>query len=414
VSNSLRQTPENVQSRLDDVDDRAVRPDDLSREVFGVLGVPVDALDLRSLLAKVEQAVKERARLLLSTPNVNYLMMSRESAAFRESLILSDLCSADGMPIVWIARMLGIPITERLSGSDLFDHFKRRRKGDRRLRVFLFGGGEGVAATLSNTLNTEVGAMHCVGTLNPGFGSVEDMSQPHIIEAINATDADVLVVFLSAKKAQAWLRHNHEGLKIPVRANFGATINFQVGKTKRAPVLLRKAGLEWLWRIKEEPYLWRRYWQDGTGLLYLIMTCVLPLAVHTVTRRLLDRNDANEFQVDQKEDDDAITIHLSGRAIARNVDKAVPCFQKALRDGKHIFVDLSAAQRIDPRFFGLFLVLRRGLAGHGRQLNFVGIDGKIRRAFRLNGFEFLLEEQPTIIGGLSGRTIAEINDGSTV
>ena len=90
--------------------------DDLSREVFGVLGVPVDVLSLPTLLNEVDAAVTSRTRLLLSTPNVNFLVLSHKGGEVRDSLIFSDLCSADGMPLVWIARLLGVPLSGRVAG----------------------------------------------------------------------------------------------------------------------------------------------------------------------------------------------------------------------------------------------------------------------------------------------------------
>src|SRR6266702_4963300 len=111
-------------------------PDDLSREVYGVLGLPIDALDLPALLRKMSSAADGATPLFISTPNVNFLIASRSNPEFRDSLLLSDLCLPDGMPIVWIARRLGIPIKQRISGEDLFDALKRR--SGRRLKVFLF------------------------------------------------------------------------------------------------------------------------------------------------------------------------------------------------------------------------------------------------------------------------------------
>ena len=81
------------------------------------------------------------------------------------------------------------------------------------------------------------------------------------------------------KKGQLWLLHNHERLKIPVRAHLGATINFTAGKVRRAPAAFRRWGLEWLWRIKEEPHLWKRYWNDGMTFMGLVFTHVIPFIV---------------------------------------------------------------------------------------------------------------------------------------
>jgi N-acetylglucosaminyldiphosphoundecaprenol N-acetyl-beta-D-mannosaminyltransferase len=293
------------------------------------------------------------------------------------------------MPVLWISRLFGIPIRERLAGSDLFDALKSRPSLQRRLKIFLFGGGEGVAADLANTLNDNAGAMECVGTLYPGYGSVEDMSQTHIFDAINSSGAELLAVFLGAEKAQKWLLLNHQRLKIPVRINFGATINFQTGTVKRAPKFMRSSGLEWLWRIKEEPYLWRRYWADGKGLIFLVLTAALPYAISNIWKNQ-KKNGTDELFIERSEDDQTVIISLSGSAINRHVDKAIAYFRNALLSGKHISVDLSGIQRIDPRFFGLFLMVNKH---ENRRLVFKGISSRMKRTFRWNGFGFLLDSE---------------------
>jgi N-acetylglucosaminyldiphosphoundecaprenol N-acetyl-beta-D-mannosaminyltransferase len=298
------------------------------------------------------------------------------------------------MPLVWIARLLGVPLSGRVAGSDFFDALKSHQGMKRRVRVFLFGGGEGVAASLGESLNARAGTLQCVGTLNPGFGSVEDMSQPHIINAINASGANFLVVFLSAVKAQGWLLKNHASLQVPVRANIGATINFQIGKIKRAPKLLSKVGLEWLWRIKEEPYLWRRCWKDGLSLIYLTATCVMPLMGRMLLDRFRGLHAVQDFSIHRREFPGSVVVELSGRAVAKHVDLAISGLREALGSENEVSVDLSHTSAIDARFFGLFLMLRKALAVQGKHLNFVGINPKIKRLFRLNGFEFLLEPHP--------------------
>jgi N-acetylglucosaminyldiphosphoundecaprenol N-acetyl-beta-D-mannosaminyltransferase len=361
---------------------------ELSRPVFGVLGIPLDVLDLATLLEKIRTAVETRVPFLLSTPNINFLMMSQSDAEFRESLLMSDLCPADGMPILWIARLLGVPIREKLSGSDLFETLRSTGGPDRRLKVFLFGGAERVAETVCRRLNAEAGGMVCVGALNPGFGSVADLSTPEIIETIEASQADLLTVFLSARKAQEWLCHNHSRLQIPVRAQFGATVNIQAGIIRRAPAWIRRSGFEWIWRIKEEPYLWRRYWNDGRGLLYLVLTSVLPLMASRIWRQL--RGEIGGLSIDRREDLQTDVIKLSGSAVLQHVDKAIPYFWESLDSGKNIQIDLSELRAIDPRFFGLFLTMRRVLVGQGLVLGFSGAGPKVKKMFRLNGFEFLL------------------------
>ena len=366
------------------------RFDDLSREVYGVMGLTIDALDFRKLMNAIEEASVKTAPCLISTPNVNFLVTSRRNSDFRESLLRSNLCLADGMPLIWIAKLLGIPIRERVTGADLFESLKLAEGRRRRLRVFLFGGADGLAEMVCKNLNASNIGMECVGALYPGFGTIDEMSTNHVIDAINSSGADLLAVFLGAEKAQTWLLRNHDRIKIPVRAQFGAAINFEAGTIKRAPAILRNSGLEWLWRIKEEPYLWRRYWADGRSLLAMLFTHAFPLAVIFCWARL-HIGDPNEgFSVDAREDGSLVVVSLSGSAIAQYIGDAADRFRAALASKKDIVIQCSQVQMVDPRFMGLLLMVRKQLVCRGQTLSFVEVPHAVRRTFRLNGFDFLL------------------------
>jgi N-acetylglucosaminyldiphosphoundecaprenol N-acetyl-beta-D-mannosaminyltransferase len=303
---------------------------------------------------------------------------------FKASLLLSDLCPVDGMPIVWIARLIGVPIQSRIAGSDMFDAL-RECDLTKPLKVFLFGGPEGVASEASQALNTEPCGLRSVGSLYPGFGSVDDMSGNEVIDKINSSGADFLVVSLGAKKGQAWLQRNHYRLLIPIRAHLGAVINFQAAKVKRAPRVMRKSGLEWLWRIKEEPYLWRRYWDDGRVLISLVFTRVLPLAFWYAWLRM--RYDRQELIVVSVQRHDSITLALSGPATSRHIDKIIRAFKDAIVTGKQVIVDFSSTRSVDARFLGLVLMLRKCLANDGASPTFIGLSPGLKNLFDLNGIE---------------------------
>lgn len=361
-----------------------LRSDDIRRDVYGLLGLPVDAIDFSSLIKAMDAAVERRKPFLISTPNVNFLIKSHHNSAFRDAMLSSDLCLVDGMPLIWIAKLLRVPIQERVAGSDLFGRLKARK--ETRLRVFLFGGIGDLAAKVGEKLNAEKCGLECVGVLNPGFGSLEDLSSIEIIDTINASGADLLAVFLSAEKAQAWLLRNHSRLTVPIRAQFGATINFEAGTIKRAPPLLRSTGFEWLWRIKEEPYLWRRYLSDGIGLLRLLLSSALPLA------SLSREGRSEKLVVERLVDDERVMIRLSGSAFGAEVDHLVRVAKEALNEFKPIALDLSDLDYADGRFFGLLLVLVKQLSSDGLTLSIVRVSPRLRRIFRLNKFEFLLAD----------------------
>ena len=159
---------------------------DLTRSVYCILGMPIDAVNMATVVRRIETAAANRAVFLISTPNLNFLVRSLSDPEFRESLLDSDLCPPDGAPIVWIARLLGLPIKERVAGSDLLDRLRAGGTGMRRLAIFLFGGAKGVAAAAAGRLNAESGGLNCVGTMDPGFCEVSEMSQDHIMDTVNS------------------------------------------------------------------------------------------------------------------------------------------------------------------------------------------------------------------------------------
>jgi N-acetylglucosaminyldiphosphoundecaprenol N-acetyl-beta-D-mannosaminyltransferase len=137
--------------------------DDLGREVYCILGIPIDAIDMSAVLRSVDAAAATRAPFVISTPNLNFLVNSQTDPEFRESLLLSDLCPADGMPIIWIARLMGVPIKTRLAGSDIFEMLKSRPSPGGPLKVFLFGATEPVAAAAAEQINQGAPGLRCVG-----------------------------------------------------------------------------------------------------------------------------------------------------------------------------------------------------------------------------------------------------------
>jgi N-acetylglucosaminyldiphosphoundecaprenol N-acetyl-beta-D-mannosaminyltransferase len=248
------------------------------RNPVRVLGLPFDAVTLDEAVQQVRDAVRNRRRLFLSTPNLNFLMASQHDAAFRASVFESDLSVADGMPVVWLSRLLGTPLPERVTGADIYARLRNDPlpPGHAPIRVYFFGGPPGVAAAAGRRLNAESSSLVCVGFETPGYGSVDDMSGDAVHERINASGADLLIVALGAAKGQAWIQRNRARLQVPVVSHLGAVVNFEAGTVNRAPRWMQRTGLEWLWRIKEEPALWRRYGRDGAALAGLIVRELLP------------------------------------------------------------------------------------------------------------------------------------------
>jgi N-acetylglucosaminyldiphosphoundecaprenol N-acetyl-beta-D-mannosaminyltransferase len=370
--------------------------DDLSREVHCILGMPVDALEMLAVVRRIEAAATSKTPFFISTPNLNFLVSSQSNPEFRETLLLSDLCSADGISIICIAWLIGIPINNRIAGCDIFDALKTQHDCAKPLKVFIFGGAEGVALAASRSLNAEPSGLCCVGAHYPGFGSVDEMSACDIIDSINSSGADLLVASLGAQKGQLWLQRNHHRLRVPVRTHLGALVNFEAGTLKRAPALVQKLGLEWLWRIKEEPHLWRRYWSDGRVLLHLLVTRVLPLAIWIRWLKLTSGRREQDLVITQHNGDESVTVSLAGSATAGHVDKIIAAFRDAIAVKKRIMIDFTDTRAIDARFLGLLLMIRKRLKDDGTGPVLIGLSPKLKRIFRLNGLEFLLSSDKAL------------------
>lgn len=359
---------------------------DFQRDVYCLLGLPFDALTLVQAEAALLQAVRTRQRCFLSTPNLNFLISALTDTPFRDSVLRSDLSVADGMPIVWLARAFGVPITERVAGSTLFELLRTQVAIP--VSVFFFGGPDGVAQRAHEALNAGASAgMRSVGFHSPGFGTLADMSSAAVMAQINDSGADFLIVALGAKRGQTWIEHNLSRLRTPLVSHLGAVVNFVAGTVTRAPSRLGGLGLEWLWRIKEEPALWRRYASDGATFLRLLLTRVLPGAL--AARRQRARR-GPPLAVSVSRAGDSATLTLSGACCQ-------PALQ-ALRDGLttvtsqagDITVALGGIDAIDHAAIGLLMLLYGHQSKLGRGLALTAVGPALRHTLSLNCADYLL------------------------
>jgi N-acetylglucosaminyldiphosphoundecaprenol N-acetyl-beta-D-mannosaminyltransferase len=232
------------------------------------------------------------------------------------------------------------------------------------------------------------------------------MSDDRIIQRINASGADFLVVALGARKGQAWIERNRARLAVPVISHLGAVLNFVAGTVKRAPSWMQRIGLEWLWRVKEEPALWVRYFRDGLALLGLFTTRVLPHAWF-LRRHRPDRRSLSSARVETREDRDAHVLVLSGHWTRENLARLRDCFAKAALSQKDVHLNLHATTHVDCWFVGLAVLLQGHQSLHGKALHVVGAQVPVRRVIRYCCAEYLLACPPARPSAASDRTLGQ-------
>lgn len=231
--------------------------------------VLVDALGFDEALRRVEQLVDRGEGGAVFTPNVDHVVIADRDPAFRSAYARASLALADGQPLVWASRLVGHRLPEKVSGSDLFlplMHLAARRA----FKVYLLGAGPGVASAAAGKLRDDLGVVVC-GVDAPAIGLEPAPDEDEVVARIAAARPALLVVCLGAPKGERFIDRNRARLGAAVALSLGGTLDFYVGRVRRAPRWMRRGGLEWLYRLVQEPRrLARRYLMDDPRFLWLL------------------------------------------------------------------------------------------------------------------------------------------------
>ena len=240
----------------------------------------MDALTFGGAVEAVEGLLGSGNGGAIFTPNVDHIVIAESHAGLREAYAAADLAVADGQWVVWASRLLGTPVPEKISGSDLLLPLARAA-GQRGRSIYLLGGAPAVAEAAAHRLESE-GALIC-GLESPPI----DLAQPQdvLVARIAAARPAIVLVALGCPKQELWI-HRHRALLRPaVLFGIGGTLDFLAGRVRRAPPWVSRAGLEWAFRLALEPRrLARRYLiNDPRFLGILLRTLRAPRA-----RRVLE------------------------------------------------------------------------------------------------------------------------------
>jgi N-acetylglucosaminyldiphosphoundecaprenol N-acetyl-beta-D-mannosaminyltransferase len=231
-----------------------------------VAGVRIDPVTLMSAVDLIESAVNDRSPMQVATVNLDFLVRAQHSVELRRVLDGSDLNVADGMPVVWLSKLAGRPLPGRTAGSDLVP-LALQRLAAMGARVFLFGGDRAVALEAGGRLVDAYPGLVIAGHCEPPFAAIERMPNRSIIRLIQEARADVLLVALGNPKQELWIARHRQALGVSVAMGVGCTLDILARKSRRAPRWMQKTGLEWLFRLAQEPRrLFLRYVMDGLWL----------------------------------------------------------------------------------------------------------------------------------------------------
>ena len=196
---------------------------------------------------------------------------ARQDPRAWQALQNADLVAPDGVPLVWVQRRRGHQEAQRVYGPDVLLAMCAATSG-RNIRHFFFGGLPGVADQLAAKLQTQFPDLQIVGTYSPPVAEVEDEPSQAVIDLLNQAEPDIVWVGVGSPKQDVWMSIYRPELEAPLLIGVGAAFDFVSGTKRQAPKWMRRRGLEWLFRLSQEPRrLWRRYLIYNTLFLWHII-----------------------------------------------------------------------------------------------------------------------------------------------
>lgn len=233
-----------------------------------LFGVPVDNLTLEETVDRVESMIQEGGTHQHVVVNVDKIVKLQRDSELRKAILSCDLINADGQPIVWASKLLQKPLKERVTGVDLFASLIARC-AERGHRPYLLGARQEIVEKVARLLKERHPALEIAGYRN-GYWKPEEEAE--IVRGIKQTRPQILFVAMGSPKKEIFLNKWKAELQTPFVMGVGGTFDVVAGLVKRAPLWMQKCGLEWFFRLIQEPQrMWRRYLVEDMAFFGLVL-----------------------------------------------------------------------------------------------------------------------------------------------
>lgn len=236
-----------------------------------LLNTYVNNVTMAETLNEICRLIDVKRKSYVLAINVDVVMKMEKDGYLKEISDKADLTLVDGKPLVWIAKWHKNPVKAKVSGSDLVPELCKvaAKKG---YTLFIIGGAEGVAEKAKDNLERDIKNIRIVGTYSPPFGFEKDKQElQNINTMISKAHPDILVVCFGCPKQEKWIYENYQKYDSTISVCAGATVDFLAGTVSRAPEWMRERGVEWIYRLFQEPRrLFKRYLVDDVKILGLV------------------------------------------------------------------------------------------------------------------------------------------------
>ena len=353
-----------------------------ARPPVAILGVPFDNVTTAETLARIEQMVESRKPHYLVTANVDFVVQAQTDIELRRIFADADLVLCDGTPLLWVSRLLGNPLVERVAGADIVPLLIERaaQRGD---RLFFLGATPNSCRAAVERLQARYPTLLIAGHYSPPFNTLLEMDHDEIKRRITKAAPDLLFVAFGCPKAEKWLAMHYRDLGVPVAIGVGATIDFLAGQVRRAPIWMRRTGLEWVFRLTQEPRrLFRRYAKDLWVFGWRILGQWWMLRRQKVGGNAPSRPQQHPTGQPFYETSQAHLVELCGPLHRNCADDLSLLLHRIVSDARPCILNLSLLDSIDSTGIAMLMRLQQRLQAAGAPLILLGVSPSILRIFK--------------------------------
>ena len=341
-----------------------------SQQSIAVMGLPLANVTEDEAVDQIEKLILSGGTHQVATANLDFWLNSLNDVHLHRIIAGCSLVLPDGMPLVWISRLLGSPLKERVSGVDMVSRLAdlSARKG---YRIYLLGGRPGVAERATKVLEEKFPGVQICGHHAPPLADLERMDHGDALDRIRAAKPDILLVAFGNPKQEKWIRMHARRSGVPVSIGIGGSMDMLVGDVNRAPMWMRKIGLEWLGRCMQEPTrLFPRYFRNFTGLAFR-----LPVALLAT---LVQRPHRGPSAINRTGDAGMVHLRIQGNLEGSATSVLDRTVTNCIAGGQLLVVHLEDLNYASPEGLGALLEARQKLLAMGLSLTLSGVPARTK------------------------------------
>jgi N-acetylglucosaminyldiphosphoundecaprenol N-acetyl-beta-D-mannosaminyltransferase len=343
---------------------------------ISVLGLPLDSLTATGAVEAIDDLIHSGGTHQIATANLDFWLNSLSDRHLHRIIAGCSLVLPDGMPLVWVSKLLGCPLAERVTGVDLVPRIAElsARKG---YGIFLLGGKGDVAERAKKMLEEKYPGVRIVGTFAPTEEEMAQLDHSEILKRVHAARPEILLVALGNPKQEKWIWLHRKRLGVPVAMGVGGSFEMLVGDMRRAPRWIQKCGMEWAMRFVQEPSrLGPRYLRDFIALGRKLPTTLLAA--------WMQRPFLGESHVATVSTPMAMHVYLHGKLGSQVANDLMNATDASIASGLVMVVHLQSVRQITASGLGLLMDVRRRVLDHGLTLSLAGLN--FRQRFLLHAW----------------------------